>query len=102
MRHKYNVSAADDRTCDGITFDSKKEMKYYQKLKLEKEAGEVLDIWRQIPFRFPDDKYVCDFVVFRKDGTIDVVDVKGYRTPEYKRKVKLMKKYYPLFPIKEV
>lgn len=34
--------------------------------------------------------YIADFVVTRASGKVDVIDVKGYKTPEYIIKRKLM------------
>lgn len=86
---------------DGITFDSKKEaaryvvLKAYQRsglvsgLELQPEfilcPGVVLDGRKQQPI-----KYRADFRY--KIGDLDVIeDCKGFRTPEYRIKRKLMK-----------
>lgn len=47
-------------------------------------------------------KYVADFVVTLADGTREVVDTKGYKTPEYKLKKKLLLYKYPGIIFKEV
>lgn len=42
---------------------------------------------RQVPFHLPGGvKYLADFVVFTASGVVEVVDVKGVRTTEYKIK----------------
>nr|DAW70652.1 MAG TPA: Endonuclease [Caudoviricetes sp.] len=88
-------------TVDGITFDSKKEANRYCELRLLERVGEISDLKRQvkftlIPAQVQNGKvierkcsYTADFVYREKDKTI-VEDVKGYRTPEYKIKRKLM------------
>jgi hypothetical protein len=83
---------------DGIVFDSKKEAKVYQQLKLMKMAGEVLCFMRQVPYRFVHNgvticTYRADFVVTFKDRT-EVWDAKGVRTKEYIIKRKMMKAFY--------
>lgn len=74
---------------DGITFDSKKEAKRYQDLKLLQRAGEIEKFERQVEFilrpGFTDNEgkrirpraYVADFVLYLKDGTRIIEDVKG-------------------------
>lgn len=77
---------------DGIKFDSAKEARRYQELKLLEAAGEITDLRRQvrymlIPPQRIDGKlverrvdYVADFRYIRvKDQKLVVEDVKGYR-----------------------
>jgi len=93
-KHKFNAK----RTVrDGITFDSKKEAKYYDTLKLMIRAKEVIFFLRQVPFELPGGvKYRVDFQEFHSDGTIHFTDVKGYATPEYKAKKKMVESLYPV------
>uniref|UniRef100_A8GLP7 DUF1064 domain-containing protein n=1 Tax=Serratia proteamaculans (strain 568) TaxID=399741 RepID=A8GLP7_SERP5 len=87
---------------DGFTFDSKKEAEYFGQLQLLKKAGRVVMILRQVPFHLPGGvKYIADFVIFYTDGLVEVVDVKGVRTAEYKMKKKLVEFNYPI-TIREV
>ena len=107
---------------DGIVFDSKKEAKRYQELKLMERAGYIGNLKTQvkyelIPAQYIDGKcverpvtYTADFeydvlkplpqrtVMAEADAkTIDkhiVEDVKGYRTDVYKIKKKLMLQKY--------
>lgn len=82
---------------DGFTFDSKKEAAYYGQLKLLQRAGDVAMFLRQVPFHLPGGvKYVADFVVFYTAGVVEVVDVKGVRTAEYRVKKKLVEHQYPI------
>lgn len=99
-------------TRDGMTFDSVKEYKRWCELRLLEKAGAISNLQRQVEFelipaqREPDRvgvrggkikgktiehavRYVADFV-YVEDGQTVVEDVKGYRTPEYKLKRKLM------------
>lgn len=92
---------------DGMTFDSKRELEYYKRLLLLKRSGEVTKIDRQVVFEinaYPIDgrscqslcKYVADFVITKSDGSAEVIDVKGVRTPVYKLKKKLLKLLYEI------
>lgn len=99
-RHKFHAVPTE---VDGIKFASKAEARYYRKLKLMQEAGEVIGFLRQVPFYFPGGvKYVCDFQVFWADGTVTFEDVKGMETATFKAKMRLMKAHYPWAPIEKV
>ncbi len=99
---------------DGITFDSKREARRWQELKLAEAAGAIGDLQCQVRFelipvqREPDTRgpkggikqgkvierkveYVADFVYTDLNtGDKVVEDTKGMRTPEYRIKRKLM------------
>lgn len=88
---------------DGIKFDSKKEAKRYQELKLLEKAGQIRDLRLQVPYELiPAQridnkvveracKYIADFVYWdcNKEKLV-VEDTKGVKTPEYIIKRKLM------------
>ena len=94
IKHKYKAKPT---VRDGIRFDSKKEAKYYDELKIRVAAGEVLFFLRQVPFHLPDGvKMIIDFLEFRTDGTVHVVDVKGYKTDVYKIKKRMVEALYPV------
>lgn len=82
---------------DGIKFRSKKEAKYYQELKARVHLGEVKFFLRQVPIYLPGNtKYVIDFVEFWTNGSVHWIDVKGMRTPAYKRNKKQVEALYPI------
>jgi len=82
---------------DGMSFMSKLEAAYYDKLNLFQKAGSVLFFLRQVPFHLPGGvKYVVDFQVFYSDGTVEFVDVKGMETPEFIAKKKMVEALYPV------
>ncbi len=93
---------------DGILFDSKKEAEYYKKLSLLKKNGLIKTIALQVAFNYEINytanerifkakgKYIADFIVTYNDGSIEVIDVKGFRTPEYKRKKKIVENLYQI------
>ncbi|RYY79950.1 MAG: DUF1064 domain-containing protein [Moraxellaceae bacterium] len=88
---------------DGHTFDSKKEGKHYQGLKLLERTGQIQDLQLQVVFVLVDSvvldgrkkpamRYIADFVYF-KDGLKIVEDVKSKATrrlPAYRQKKHLM------------
>ena len=99
--------------CDGIIFDSIKEKNYYCELKILRMAGEVIDFERQVTFELQPKfkcagktiraiKYVADFVVTYADGSIAVIDTKGYKTKEYLLKKKMLLYRYPDINFKEI
>lgn len=103
-RNKYGAKKV---TIDGITFDSKAEARYYQRLKLLQKSGEIKEFDRQVPFELVPKyispgtrktvravKYVVDFVVTYSDDRQEIIDVKGTETSVFKLKAKLfMHKY---------
>jgi hypothetical protein len=90
---------------DGIKFKSKKESRRYVELRMLQKAGEITDLRLQVPYELNEGgafsyKYLADFVYIR-GGKEVVEDAKGYRTKEYKKKKRLMKKVHNI-EIKEV
>ena len=104
-------------TLDGETFDSQKEYRRWQALRLLERAGQIKDLKRQVKYelippqyetverysqktgkRLKDGErflehgcyYVADFVYSRPDGSTVVEDSKGVRTDAYIIKRKLM------------
>ena len=88
-------------------FDSKKELDFFNQLELLRQAHDpavrVEVIERQVYFELiPQQRngegrllerrcgYLADFRVTRGNGVVEVIDVKGYKTPEYVIKRKLM------------
>lgn len=103
-------------TVDGHTFASKKEAKRYQELRLLEKAGKIAGL--ELQPKFPIDirnyhgglthvsTYVADFR-YRLGGVVNgltvyvVEDVKGFKTPVYRLKKKLVEAGYGI-EIKEV
>ena len=94
------------KTIDGITFASTKEADYYSMLKLRKRAGEILDFELQPRFDYritysvagkmfsQPAFYKADFKELWPTGEQKIIDVKGVRTNEYKRKKKIVETLY--------
>jgi hypothetical protein len=99
-RSKYN---AQKRKVDNIIFDSIAEANYYGKLKGLKQSGEILHIDIHPVFTLTASiKYIADFMIFYKNGKIEVIDVKGMKTRDFKLKEKLFNEIHPLKPLKIV
>lgn len=100
MKHKFKAKITEH---DGIKFASKREASYYHTLKLLQQAGEVLFFLRQVPIHLPGNvKYVCDFLVFWANGEVTFEEVKGFKTPLYILKKKMVENLYPSINIKEI
>lgn len=96
MRHRHKFHAVATHR-DGRRFDSKKEARHYDQLKLRQRAGEVVMFLCQVPFHLPGGvRYVVDFQEFRADGTVHFVDVKGIQTKEFKIKKRMVESIYPV------
>lgn len=93
-RSKYG---AEPTEVDGIRFDSKAEARYYQRLKLRVQNGEVRYFLRQVPFHLPGGvRYVVDFMEVHADGSVHWVDVKGIETAMFRTKKRLVESLYPV------
>lgn len=84
----------------GIRYDSKAEAEFARGLDLRMHATYAKDrveSWeRQIPFKLVVNgdlicTYKCDFIVRYADGRKELVEVKGYWTPEAKLKLKIFR-----------
>jgi len=85
---------------DGHDFPSLKEGKRYEELKLLQRAGEIQSLRLQEPYVLVEKskygraiKYYADFV-YRQNGETVVEDTKGFKTPVYKLKKRLMAEIY--------
>lgn len=110
-----NKYGAKKTAVNGIVFDSQKEARRYQELLLLKDLGAITHLRRQVKYvLIPSQKdengkvierecsYIADFVYFDIMANKTIVeDTKGFRTPEYKIKRKLML-YVHNIKIKEV
>lgn len=107
-RSKFNVSKdVGERTCDGIVFDSKAEMLYYQTVvKPAYDKGEILSYEMQRTYilqpsfthngkKIQPIKYVADFDICYADGRHEVIDIKGMAQPDAKLKRKMFWYTFP-------
>ena len=88
-RTKYNVDKnTNPRTCNGITFDSVVEKRYYEEIILPAFNSKEITHYElqktyELQPKFKHDgktvlaiNYVADFFVLYKDGTSEVIDIK--------------------------
>lgn len=100
---------------DGIKFDSKKEAKRYNELKLLKKAGLIKELELQKVFELQPKytnnngehiraiTYKCDFFYYDNEKERYIVeDTKGFKTETYKLKKKLFEYIYPNLTIEEI
>ena len=92
-------------TVDNVTYDSVKEYLRFKELSLLERAGKIQKLQRQVEYLLiPSQaiggkvverpcKYIADFVYLEGD-TLIVEDCKGFRTPDYIIKRKLMLKNF--------
>ena len=92
-------------TLDGITFDSQREANRYAELKMLERAGCISNLRLQVKYAIVEPHkredgttergafYIADFAYFGGEKEV-VEDAKGYRTPEYILKRKLMLERY--------
>jgi hypothetical protein len=95
-RSKYNARRTE---VDGITFHSRREAKRYAELKLMERAGEIRDLILQpeYPVVVGADKHVCTYIAdfaYKHGARLMVEDCKGFRTPTYRLKKKLVEALY--------
>ena len=94
----------------GLMFDSKMEGEYYLHL-VEKALNMEIDGFRMQPIyllqeafekdgkKFRKIEYKADFTIVHNNGEIEVIDVKGFETPDFKIKRKLFEYKYPFIKL---
>jgi hypothetical protein len=98
---KTNSKYGNEKTeVGGILFDSRREAKRYKELLILLKAGVIGLLERQISYELNEGgthslKYVADFrYILCATGETVVEDSKGYKTREYLKKKRLMKKIH--------
>lgn len=107
-RTKFNVSkSTSGRTHDGIVFDSQMEMRFYRDVILpQTRSGHIKHFELQKEYilqpKFHNGEkvvqpitYVADFYIEYSDGTVEVIDTKGYADSCAKLKRKMFWYHYP-------
>lgn len=94
ITRRYNKYKAERQKFGGRTYDSKKEAAYAIQLAWLQKAGEIHEIIPQykIDLRVNDKhitNYYIDFKVTYADGRIELIEVKGFETPEWRIKWRL-------------
>lgn len=94
---------------DGIMFDSKKEAMKYIDLKILERAGKIKHLCLQVPYTLIDKSqygrkivYKADFVYYDVENRRTVVlDTKGFKTPVYRLKKRLLAERYGVVIVEE-
>lgn len=92
---KYNNKKVD---LNGVEFDSTRECRRYQDLELMQRGGQIFELKRQVPYDITiDGAHICTWIAdftYRINGKQVTEDVKGFKTPEYKLKKRLVEAIY--------
>lgn len=97
MRNKFGAKRTE---VDGITFASKAEAARYKTLKMELANGIIKNL--ELQPKFPiivEGVKVCTYIAdfrYELNGRTIVEDVKGFQTPLFKLKAKLLKAKYKI------
>lgn len=82
----------------GVKFDSAKESRVYSELLLRQRAGEIAALELQPRFDIIINGKKCGFYKadfrYREAGNVVILDVKGFKTPVYKLKKKIIEAMY--------
>lgn len=94
----YNKYSNKKTVVGSVKLDSKLEARIWVNLQWREKSGEITDLQRQVSYELNPGgtfsyKYRADFV-YKENGVTIVTDAKGYRTAEYRKKKKLMKKVH--------
>jgi len=99
---KYNAIKTE---VDGYIFASRKEAARYSELKILEKAGEISDL--ELQPQYPctvNSKLICKYIAdFRytsnKRGNVVIEDAKGFKTPVYRLKKKMVEAIYNIIII---
>lgn len=97
--NRFNKFGATRCEYDGIRYDSKMEAAYAMQLDALKSGGGIKDWRRQVTIPLDvNGKHVCnyrvDFEVEHNDGHKELIEVKGFETPVWQLKWKLLEAIY--------
>lgn len=99
---KYNAVKTE---IDGYVFDSRREAARYSELRIMEKAGEIIDL--ELQPQYPctiNGKLICKYIAdFRytsvKRGNVVIEDAKGFKTPVYRLKKKMVEAIYNIIII---
>ena len=115
---RYKVAPKEERTWNGITFHSAREMENHIKFDALLRAGQIAKLERQVPFllyaaipdpalagsywRTPISRYIADHVVTELDGSVTIYETKGHKTAAYRLAKKWFAVCHPHLEIIEI
>jgi len=91
---------------DGINFDSKDEAEYYKYLLRLKAESKIINFelqpkytlisaFKKFTKSYAKMTYTPDYLVYHLDGSLELIDVKGFSTQQGEMRKKLFDFYYP-------
>jgi hypothetical protein len=91
---RTNKYKAEKQTFDGRSYHSKKEADYAAQLEWRKKAGEITEIIPQYKLDLRVNgihicNYFIDFKIVLSDGSVELIEVKGFETDVWRLKWKL-------------
>ena len=95
----YNKYGAKKTVYNGITYHSKFEAEYAQKLDWRVKAKDIKSWERQLKISLDvNETHICnyfiDFLIIHNNGKLEYVEIKGVETPAWKLKWKLFLAIY--------
>lgn len=98
-KNQPNKLHARKQEFNGILYDSGLEARVAADLEYQRSAGEILEIKRQFPVDFAINglhitRHYVDFRVLWRDGTVELIEAKGMRTPIWVLKRRLLEALY--------
>lgn len=95
VKKNYYTSAKTTLGLDGTYYASMFEASYANELFARKRLKEIESYETQVPFplKVNDQKictYIADFVIYHLDGSNEIVETKGFKTPVFNLKWKLV------------
>jgi len=95
----YNKYGAKKTEYNGVKFDSKKEADYCRDLDYKILLKEVISYEKQVRIRCEvNGKKICDYIIdfiVTYPDRVEYVDVKGFKTPVFNLKKKLVESLHP-------
>jgi hypothetical protein len=97
--NRFNKYGATRSEYDGIRYDSKMEAAYAAQLDTLKAGGAIVNWRRQVTIPLAvNGRHICnyrvDFEVAHNDGHLELIEVKGFETPVWQLKWKLLEAIY--------
>ena len=94
---KKNKFHADPKYADEYRFDSQKEARFFEDLKIRQKMGKIKYFLRQVPFHLsakPRVTYRCDFLVVDQHDRVSFFEVKGFLTDTARAKLAWTEQLY--------
>lgn len=99
IQKNYYTTAKTTKGLDGYYYSSMFEASYANELFARKKLKEIDGYDTQVPMPlvvngYKIGNYIADFVIYHLDGSSEIVETKGFRTPIFNLKWKLVEALY--------